>query len=58
MWNLNTPDHVLHAVLVVLGLTLVLMLYSTWFERSDTDTDGAEASLGARSSRDTAPERG
>jgi hypothetical protein len=56
MWNLNTPDHVLHAVLVVLGLTLVLMLYSTWFERSGTD--GAESSLGARSSRDTAPERG
>ncbi|WP_445182033.1 DUF4383 domain-containing protein [Pseudonocardia sp. Cha107L01] len=56
MWNLNTPDHVLHAVLVVLGLTLVLMLYSTWFERSGTD--GAESSLGARSSHDTAPERG
>jgi len=56
MWNLNTPDHVLHAVLVVLGLTLVLMLYSTWFERSGTD--GAESSLGARSPRDTAPERG
>ncbi|MDT7583908.1 MAG: hypothetical protein QOE32_1458, partial [Pseudonocardiales bacterium] len=55
MWNLNTPDHVLHAVLVVLGLTLVLMLHSTRFERS---TDGAESSLGARSSHDTAPVRG
>jgi hypothetical protein len=56
MWNLNTPDHVLHAVLVVLGLTLILMLHSTRFERSGTD--GAESSRGARSSRDTAPERG
>jgi NADH:ubiquinone oxidoreductase subunit 6 (subunit J) len=57
MWNLNTPDHVLHAVLFVLALTLMLMLYSTSFERFGS-ADGAKASRDTRSSPDTAPERG
>jgi hypothetical protein len=33
-WPLTTADHVLHGVLFVLGLSLVLMLYRTPFERS------------------------
>jgi hypothetical protein len=32
MWDLNTADHVLHAVLFVLGLTLTLVFYSSSFE--------------------------
>jgi NADH:ubiquinone oxidoreductase subunit 6 (subunit J) len=64
MWNLNAPDHVLHAVLFGLGLTLMLMLYSSSSGRSGT-ADGAESSREAAPARDAelsrdsaAPERG
>jgi hypothetical protein len=37
MWDLNTADHVLHGTLFVLGLTFVLMLYSSSFEPPISD---------------------
>jgi peptidoglycan/LPS O-acetylase OafA/YrhL len=39
MWNLNMPDHVLHAVLCLLGLTLVLMLRPIPFGPRGTGRD-------------------
>jgi hypothetical protein len=42
MWNLNTADHVLHGTLFVLGLTIVLMLYSSSFEPPIDDGRGAD----------------
>jgi hypothetical protein len=32
MWDLDTADHVLYGALFVLGLTFVLVLYSSSFE--------------------------
>lgn len=46
MWNLNIADSTLHAILFIIGVTLVLMLYSSAFEPPIDDSVRDEQSRG------------